>query len=130
MIIPIAFLLAGAMTGHLHDTIPGKLYANLHVGNRAGKKVTLVWSEEDSPKTRDMADGETIDIIKTFSADKSKDGKMPSYDFQVREFDTGNNLMINGQKTYTVKTSDDPNNVEFIEIAPGGKFNNETFQSI
>ena len=108
------------MPGNQHDTIPGKLYANLHVGNHAGKKVTLVWSEDDSPITRDMVDGESIDILKTVDSAKSVDGKTPSYEFQVREFDTGNNLMINGQKTYTVTTSEDPNNIQFIEIAPGG----------
>lgn len=108
------------MPGYAHGTIPGKLFANLHIGNHAGKKVTLVWSEDDSPKTRELIDGESVDIIKTLDADK--EGRMPSYEFQVREYDTGNNLMINGQKTYTVIPSEDQNNIQFIEISPGGQY--------
>ena len=116
----LSIVLAAGTTRNSLTEIPGKLYANLHVGNHAGKKVTLVWSEDDSPRTRDMIDGESIDILKTVDLSKEKDGNAPSYDIQVREFDTGNNLMINGQKTYTVKTTEDPKDTQFIEITPGG----------
>ena len=67
-----------------------------------------------------MVDGESIDILKTVDLSKEKNGNAPSYEIEVREFDTGNNLMINGQKTYTAKTTEDPNNIQFIEITPGG----------
>ena len=117
------FEIAAATARNSHNTIPGKLYANLHVGNHAGKKVTLVWSEDDSPKTRDMVDGESVDILKSVDLSQTKNGNIPSYEIQVREFDTGNNLMINGQKTYTVTTTEDPNNTQFIEITPEGLLN-------
>ena len=122
--VDIMFLIIfiDAMTGHAHDTIPGQLFANLHIGNYAGKKVTLVWSEEDSPKSRDIEDGESVDIRKTIPAGEGGVAGKPSYDFQVREYDTGNNLMINGENTYTVTTSDDPQSIQFVEITAQGLY--------
>ncbi len=104
------------MTGHSHHTIPGKLFANLHVTNDAGKKVTLVWSEDDSPKTQDIDNGQSVDISKSV---ESAAEKRPSYLFQVHEYGTQNNLLINGQQTFNVEPAEDPHNVQYIEISSG-----------
>ena len=113
-------LVSGTMMGHSrsHELVPGKLYANLHVSNNAGKKVTLVWSEDDSPMTQDIDNGESVDIKK--SIDSPGGAKKPSYDFQVREYDTNNNLLINGQQTYTIQPTEEETNVQYIEISAQG----------
>lgn len=104
------------MTGHAHELIPGKLFANLHVTNDAGKKVTLVWSEDDSPKTQDIEDGKSVYISK--SLDKSAETK-PSYAFQVHEYGTDNTLLINGQSEFSVIPSEKQEAVQNIEITSG-----------
>ena len=93
-------------------------YINLEVNNNAGKKVTLVWSEDDSPQTRDIEDGQTVNLTKTIHSSTSD---LNEYEFKVHEFDTNNNLLINGAEAFTIKPSNDPATRTYIRITPSGK---------
>ena len=64
-------------------------YINLEVNNNAGKKVTLVWSEDDSPQTRDTEDGQTVNLTKTIH---SSPNDLNEYEFKGHEFDTVDSL--------------------------------------
>lgn len=91
------------------------LYINLHVTNNAGKKVTLVWSEDDSPKTEDIENEASRNLTKII---RTSDDRLPEYEFQVHEFGTNRNLLINGQQTFTITPSDDEEAVTYINISP------------
>ena len=99
-------------------------YINLEVNNNAGKKVTLVWSEDDSPQTRDIEDGQTVNLTKTIH---SSANDLNEYEFKVHEFDTNNNLLINGAEAFTIKASNDPATRTYIRITSSGKDFSEQF---
>lgn len=67
----------------------------------------MVWSEDDSPQTRDIEDGQTVNLTKTIH---SSANDLNEYEFKVHEFDTNNNLLINGAEAFTIKASNDPAN--------------------
>ena len=94
-------------------------YINLSVTNNAGKKVTLVWSENDSPKTRDIENGQSLNLTKTIQALPEE---LPSYEFQVHEYGTQTNLLINGERSFTLVPSDDADSVSYIVISASGMF--------
>ena len=93
-------------------------YVNLQVTNEAGKKVTLVWSEDDSPQTRDIDNLGAANLTKKIIM---SDDLLPLYEFQVHEFGTNRNLLINRQQIFTVTPSDDPESMTYIDITQSGK---------
>ena len=87
--------------------------------NDAGKKVTLVWSEDDSPQTRDIENQNVANLTKRIVM---QDDLLPLYEFQVHEFGTNRNLLINGQQIFTVTPSDDPESMTYIDITQTGMY--------
>ena len=94
-------------------------YINLEVSNNAGKKVTLVWSENDSPKTQDIENGERTNLSKIITTPEKE---LPSYDFQVHEFGSTNDLLINGQNVFTLTPSADPTEITYIAITSAREY--------
>lgn len=118
----LKFSMMPELTKNITDVVitdpKGKVfYVNLQVINEAGKKVTLVWSEDDSPQTRDI---ENMDIANLTKKIIMSDDLLPLYEFQVHEFGSNRNLLINGQQIFTVTPSDDPESMTYIEITQSG----------
>ena len=97
------------------DPILKIYYINLHITNNAGKKVTLVWNENTSPQTQDIESGKAANLTKMI---RIADDNLPQYEFQVHEFGTNKNLLINGKGSFTLMPSSDPASVSYIELTP------------
>uniref|UniRef100_A0A7M5VBW7 Uncharacterized protein n=1 Tax=Clytia hemisphaerica TaxID=252671 RepID=A0A7M5VBW7_9CNID len=111
--------------GQVKITSPtSKLYhVNLFVLNKAGQKVTVqvVWDEQ--VETLEINEGEAKNITKEIYTSPNQ---LPNYEFQIHEYGTDKNLLINGHPKFTLTPSDDAHAVTMIEITPspeseGGK---------
>ena len=100
-------------------------YVNLYVLNKAGQKVTVqvVWDEKVGPETLEIDEGEAKNISKSISTSPNQ---LPNYEFQIHEYGSNKNLLINGHPSYTLTPNEDSHAVTMIEITPstendGGK---------
>jgi hypothetical protein len=100
-------------------------YVNLYVLNKAGQKVTVqvVWDERVGPETLEIDEGEAKNISKSIATSPNQ---LPNYEFQIHEYGSNKNLLINGHPSYTLTPNEDSHAVTMIEITPspesdGGK---------
>ena len=95
-----------------------KLYhVNLYVLNKAGQKVKVqvVWDEKVGPETLEIPEGEAQNITKEIYTSPNE---LPNYEFQIHEYGTDKNLLINGHSSFTLTPTDDAHAVTMIEITP------------
>ena len=98
-----------------------KLYhVNLYVLNKAGQKVKVqvVWDEKIGPETLEINEGEAQNISKEIYTSPNQ---LQNYEFQIHEYGTNKNLLINGHSSFTLTPTDDAHTVTVIEITPSSE---------
>lgn len=92
-------------------------YVNLVVANEAGQKVTVevMWDENTEPQTIDIENRETGNVSRRIMTSTNQ---LPNYEFQIHEYGTDKNLLINGSPSFTLAPSSDPDTLTYIKITP------------